>query len=94
MDLSEITESLGRLDNWSLEGNTICKTFQHENFKQALEFTNKIGELAEEQQHHPDITIRYNQVSLTLTTHSSNELTEKDFSLAEQIDKIGQTDKD
>lgn len=64
------------------------KEFKFKNFKQALEFVNKVGEVAEEANHHPDIAIHYNKVILELTTHDKGALTEKDFKLAQKIDEI------
>ncbi len=88
MNLGEITNKLSELNNWALEGESIGKTFEFDNFRQALDFVNKVGELAENANHHPDIAISYNKVNLSLTTHSEKSLTEKDFSLAKEIDQI------
>lgn len=88
MPLGLITENLKKLDNWSLEMNSIAKEFNFPGFKEALEFVNKIGEIAERREHHPDILISYNKVRLSLTTHSEGGLTSKDFELAQEIDKL------
>ena len=88
MNLGEITAKLEELSNWGLNNNMITKQFEFQNFSEALNFVNQIGAIAEELNHHPDITIRYNIVTLTLTTHSSGELTEKDFDAAKAIDKL------
>jgi 4a-hydroxytetrahydrobiopterin dehydratase len=88
MNLQEITKAMEGLENWGLNGNAITKQFEFKDFREALEFVNKIGKTSEEHSHHPDITIRFNVVVLTLTTHSSGELTEKDFELAKAIDKL------
>ena len=88
MNLQEIAERMEKLDNWSLEGNTIVKGFSFDNFMEALDFVNKVGKVAEEKGHHPNILIDYSLVRLVLTTHSVRELTEKDFEVAEEIDKI------
>ena len=89
LTLLEIQEKLGKLRNWALEGNVIVKDFSFKDFKEALEFVNKVGEIAEERNHHPDIVISYNKVRLSLTTHAVNGLTSKDFEVAEAVDKIG-----
>ena len=61
---------------------------QFKNFKEALSFINKLGELAEQFNHHPKIINIYNQVSLELWTHDQNAITELDYKLAEEIDKL------
>ena len=88
MNLAELTERMKSLKDWSLEGNAIIKDFPFSNFKEALDFVNKVGEIAEENNHHPSIIINYNIVKLSLTTHSAGDLTEKDFLVAEEIDKL------
>jgi 4a-hydroxytetrahydrobiopterin dehydratase len=88
LDTDEITKRLEDLKGWGREGKEICKTFQHEDFAEAIRFVNSVADLAEEANHHPDITINYNKVSLTLATHSEGGLTEKDFDLAGQIERL------
>jgi 4a-hydroxytetrahydrobiopterin dehydratase len=88
MNLGEITSRLEEISNWGINGNTITKQFEFENFSEALDFVNKVGKIAELHAHHPDITIRYNIVVLSLTDHSTGELTEKDFVVAKAIDTI------
>lgn len=73
---------------WQEENNSIYKEFKFSDFKSALEFVNKIGELAEEQNHHPDIELGWGRVKVTLSTHSEGGVTEKDKTLANFIDKI------
>ena len=87
LSLNIINEKMSKLDNWALEGNAITKDFRFGTFKGALDFINKIGEVAEKLNHHPDITLSNNIVRLSLTTHSENGLTSMDFELAEEIDK-------
>ena len=88
MTLAELEKRMKKLKDWALEGSMIVKDNVFKNFKDALDYVNKVGELAEKQVHHPDIMIMYNHVRLSLTTHSEKGLTEKDFDLAEEIDKI------
>ena len=91
LDYGEIKERLKRLRGWVLaEGKTerIEKTFEFKNFVEAVSFVNSIVPLAEEANHHPDITINYRKVKLALTTHSEGGITEKDFDLAEKIETI------
>lgn len=88
LPLGLINDYMRKLSNWALEGDLIVKDFTFGNFRQALEFVNKVGEIAEKHNHHPDITISYNKVRLTLTTHFEHGLTSKDFEVAEEIDKL------
>jgi 4a-hydroxytetrahydrobiopterin dehydratase len=76
--------------NWEEKDNFLVRTFEFDNFVQAVEFVNKIVPLAEEQGHHPDIEIfSYNKVRVKLTTHDEgNEIREKDVELAEEINEI------
>lgn len=87
----EINEKLNKLNNWDLEelGKLIKKNFEFKDFKQAIDFVNNIAEMAELEDHHPDIRIHsYNQVEVSLSTHSEKGLTEKDFKVASEIDNI------
>ena len=85
---TEIDPMLATLDGWSQTGNEIHKTFALPSFPAALMFASAVGHLAERADHHPDILISYRKVTLTLSTHSAGGLTEKDFSLAAQINAI------
>ncbi len=66
----------------------LLKEFKFDDFKQALDFVNNVGEIAEKLNHHPDISISYNKVKIKIYTHKVDGLTEKDFELAEKIDEI------
>ncbi|MBE2181264.1 MAG: 4a-hydroxytetrahydrobiopterin dehydratase [Chthoniobacterales bacterium] len=83
-----IREALARLPGWTLEGGEIVRTFAFADFAAALGFVNRAGTLAEQANHHPDIDIRWNKVTLRLTTHSKGGLTALDFGLAEEIDRL------
>ncbi|WP_395088443.1 4a-hydroxytetrahydrobiopterin dehydratase [Armatimonas sp.] len=85
---SAVQAWLAVLRGWSLRGNEIVRTFAFPDFVAALRFVNAIAEAAEAADHHPDIDIRYNKVTLALTTHDSGGLTEKDFALAAQADTL------
>ena len=89
MNLARINERMSNLDGWSLEGECMVKDYEFKDFKEALDFVNKAGEIAEKHKHHPSITLDYNRVRLILTTHEERGLSEKDFNVAEDIDKIG-----
>ena len=85
----EVVQSrLASLPGWHIELGELVRTFQFEDFVAALAFVNRVGELAEQAGHHPDIDIRYNRVRLALVTHSAGGLTEKDFDLANGIQKL------
>ncbi|MGA8658563.1 MAG: 4a-hydroxytetrahydrobiopterin dehydratase [Chthoniobacterales bacterium] len=79
---------LAEVPDWNLEGNTIARTFQFENFLLAIDFVNKVANEAESMNHHPDIDIRWNKVKLDLATHSVGGLTDTDFTLARKIDRL------
>jgi 4a-hydroxytetrahydrobiopterin dehydratase len=83
-----IEDKLQTLEDWSFVDGQIQKEFLLDDFTEALHFVNKVGELAEEADHHPDILIRYNRVTFSLSTHSAGGITEVDFQLAEQIDSV------
>jgi 4a-hydroxytetrahydrobiopterin dehydratase len=90
---TEIQGKLRAIPGWELIKNkAIQKKFTFANFKDALTFVNKVGELAEQSNHHPDITINYNKVTLSVTTHDSGGLTSKDFDLAGHVEKIGKVE--
>lgn len=74
--------------NWQIQNNHLIRQFQFKNFKEALDFTNKVGIIAESQAHHPDIYLSWAKVELKITTHSIQNLTENDFILAAHIDKL------
>ena len=75
--------------NWTTENNKWVKEFVFADFIKAVEFVNKIVPLAENADHHPDIFIHsYKKVRIELITHSKGKITEKDYKLAEEIDKI------
>ena len=71
-----------------VEGHHLEKEYRFANFREALDFTNRIGELAEAQGHHPDIYLAWGKVRLTVCTHSINGLTESDFVLAAKADRV------
>jgi 4a-hydroxytetrahydrobiopterin dehydratase len=88
LNSSQIKTALAGVTNWKKLGKTITRTFQFKNFVAAVRFVNAVARLAEKAWHHPDIDIRWNKVTLTLTTHSEGGLTKKDFKLAKQFDRL------
>lgn len=69
-----------------VDGHRIARTFSFPDFRKALGFVNQVGELAEQQGHHPDILLAWGKVEITLWTHKVNGLTESDFIMAAKID--------
>lgn len=87
----EIQQKLKGMAHWSHAGKAIHKKFTLKAFLPAINFVNKIAEAAEKAGHHPDITINYNVVGISLSTHSEGGVTDKDFALAKEIDQIAAT---
>ena len=85
---SDIDQKLTALPEWSVIGDALQRTLGFPDFIQAMDFVNHVADLAERQQHHPDILVRYNKVTLTLSTHDAGGLTDKDFALAAEIDGL------
>jgi 4a-hydroxytetrahydrobiopterin dehydratase len=88
LNKEQITAQLKTLKDWKRKGTEITKLFEHENFTRAMGFVTSVALLAEKANHHPDIDIRWNKVTLSLSTHSAGGLTEKDFQLAREIDGL------
>jgi len=88
MNLARINERMSHLKDWAIDGGALVKDIELGNFREAMIFVNKVSDIAERLNHHPDILISYNLVRLTLITHSERCLTDKDFETAEEIDKI------
>ncbi len=88
MSDKEIERRLGELDSWVRKGNTIERDFRLKDFAESLVFVNAVAEIAEKRNHHPDIGISWNRVTMSITTHAQGGLTDSDFDLATDIDKI------
>lgn len=84
----QVESSLAGLPEWTEVSGEIQRTYAFDDFLAAMRFVNVIADAAEKAQHHPDILIRYNKVTLTLTTHDAGGITENDFSLAQQADQL------
>lgn len=87
---SELKERLKKVPEWELEKKHIERTFEFDDFSESIDFVTAVAEVAEEEEHHPDIDVRYNKVRLLLSTHSKGGLTELDFGLAERIDTLAE----
>ena len=85
----EIQPLLGQLDGWEVvRQHHLKKNYGFSNFAEALAFVNRVGEVAEEQGHHPDICFGWGKVEVTIWTHKIDGLTESDFILAAKIDQL------
>ena len=84
-----IQERMKKIPEWELNEDSISRSFEFDEYQSAIEFVNTVAEIAEEAQHHPDISISYTNVTLVLTTHSKGGLTESDFEVAIRIDSYG-----
>ncbi|MGH3436909.1 MAG: 4a-hydroxytetrahydrobiopterin dehydratase [Sciscionella sp.] len=84
----KVDEALGGLSEWSSEGNAITRTAELANFPQAIQAVNRIAEIAENSNHHPDIDIRWRTLTFHCSTHSEGGVTQADLSLAQEIDGV------
>ena len=84
----EVRFHLKAVPNWSKSAQTIFRTFKFAGFLKSIDFVNRIARKAQKSNHHPDIDIRFNKVTLTLSTHDEGGITEKDFSMARQSDEV------
>ncbi len=91
LEAGQILELAGRVKNWEIvENKKILKSFKFPDFRKALDFTNRVGELAEQEGHHPDIYLSWGKVRIELSTHAVKGLSENDFILAARIDELPQ----
>ena len=90
LTIQQATEHLKELNAWTLspDARKISKEFTFKNFAEALSFANKIGAIAEEENHHPDLAVKWGVVGVELSTHAIGGLSENDFILAAKIDRI------
>lgn len=88
IESGDLAQFLAEHPDWLFEDDAVQRTFQFADFAEALDFVNRVGEIAEAANHHPDIDIRWNRVRLRLTTHSEGGLTEMDVAMAARIDGL------
>ncbi|HEY8802296.1 MAG TPA: 4a-hydroxytetrahydrobiopterin dehydratase [Candidatus Dormibacteraeota bacterium] len=88
LDPADVSERVRRSNGWRLEGAELVKPYKFKNFVEAVDFVNAITGVAERQNHHPDLVVRWGEVTVRLTTHDAHGITENDFKLAEAIDRI------
>ena len=84
----EIQRALGKLPGWSRRGETISKTYQFKTFPEGIAFVGRVAAAAEKADHHPDIDIRFTKVTISLSTHTANGVTQLDLDLAGEIEKL------
>jgi 4a-hydroxytetrahydrobiopterin dehydratase len=84
----QIADRLKSFTGWEYQETAITKLYRFPDFIKAIEYVNKLAIIAESQDHHPDIGIHYNQVTLSLTTHDAGGVTDKDFILAKAAEKL------
>jgi 4a-hydroxytetrahydrobiopterin dehydratase len=87
---ADISERLGGLDGWEREGEKIAKTFECGDFVGSVEFVRRLVEPAEDMGHHPDLSISWDKVEVSITTHAAGGLTENDFELAQRVDALSE----
>jgi 4a-hydroxytetrahydrobiopterin dehydratase len=85
---SDVTARLETLSGWMRRNETIVRRYEFLNFSEALEFVNRVGEIAENFDHHPDITFGWGYAEILFTTHDAGGLTALDFDLAGKVDEI------
>jgi 4a-hydroxytetrahydrobiopterin dehydratase len=85
----QVEKELAAVPGWALDDGAITKTVTRKDFRDALLYVNAVGYLAERANHHPDVAMSWNKVTLTLVTHSAGGLTANDFALAGQINELG-----
>jgi 4a-hydroxytetrahydrobiopterin dehydratase len=85
----EIDGRLQGMSGWEREGDAIRKDFKNDDFKDSVDFVNRLTPVAEAMNHHPDLAISWDTVTITISTHSEGGLTGNDFDLAARIDALG-----
>jgi 4a-hydroxytetrahydrobiopterin dehydratase len=85
---AEISQALQDLPGWVHQDKKLVKTFKHASFPEAIVFVNAVAHLAELANHHPDVDIRYSDITLALVTHDQGGISHKDVALAQQVEAI------
>ena len=88
LNSTQIKTAIAAVPDWKKKGAAITRTFEFKDFPAAIKFVNAVAKIAEKEWHHPDIDIRWNKVTLTLSTHDAGGLTRKDFNLAKRFDGL------
>lgn len=85
---AEVQQAISQLHGWKRNGKVIERPFEFDNFIKAMEFVNQIAEAAEAVNHHPDIFVSYNKVTLSLISHDSGGVTQRDIRMATRINEL------
>jgi 4a-hydroxytetrahydrobiopterin dehydratase len=88
MSDDEVKDRLSKMGGWERDGGALVHQFEFANFVGSVDFVNRITPIAEEMNHHPDLAISWNKVTVSLSTHSEGGITENDFKLAAKIDSV------
>ncbi len=85
---NEVEERLTGLEGWSYDGDRIRKSYGFDSYMDGIEFVEDVAELSEEANHHPDLHVGYKEVEVTLKSHDVDGITDRDWSLADEIDAL------
>lgn len=88
LDHDTVRSRLADLDGWELDGDSLRRELRFDGFRAAIDFINRVAEVAEEADHHPELTNVYATVTIVLTTHDAGGVTDKDLALAAAIDRV------
>jgi 4a-hydroxytetrahydrobiopterin dehydratase len=89
LDAEEIENRLALIDGeWALRGDAIRKKFTFDDFRGSIDFVSRIAPVADEMNHHPDLAVSWNSVTVSLSTHSQGGVTDADLELAEEIERL------
>jgi 4a-hydroxytetrahydrobiopterin dehydratase len=88
MTTEEASDRVAGSAGWKVENNSLEKRFEFENFAESLAFVNRVGEIAEAADHHPDITFGWGYAEVRTTTHDRGGITDVDFALVEKIERL------
>lgn len=84
----EVNSAIAKLQGWKIMNGNLYKSFTFSNFLESLDFVNKVGTIAEEKDHHPDICFGWSYAEFSITTHDAGGLTSNDFDLAQAIENL------
>lgn len=90
----EIQAALSTLPEWEFDGEAITKSFSWETFRDAIDFVNDVADVAEDENHHPDLEVYYDEVIVSFRTHSADAVTQRDVDLAREIEAMLEDDLD
>jgi 4a-hydroxytetrahydrobiopterin dehydratase len=88
LDADAVKQAVAKLPGWRVDHGVLTRTFSFPNFVEALAFVQSLGVVAEQEQHHPDLDIRYSKVTVSLVTHDAGGITPKDLAMAETADGL------